>query len=67
MSGRGDNNKSGSAGRGASNQSNQAFGQSENVRKSNHRKPTGGQRSVPDRKKEDASSNRDHSTNKEEK
>ena len=67
MSGRGDNNKRGSAGRGASNQSNQAFGQSDQVRKSNHGEQTGGQRSVPEHKKEDASSNRDHSTHKDKK
>lgn len=39
MSGRGDNNKHGSAGRGASNQSNQPFVQDgQNQPKSNHRK-----------------------------
>ncbi len=43
MPGRGDNNKSGSAGRGASNQSNQPFvADSEKEPKSNHGKKTGG-------------------------
>lgn len=42
MSGRGDNNKAGSAGRGASNQSNQGFGQSADRGKSYHGEQTGG-------------------------
>ena len=42
MSGRGDNNKKGSSGRGSSNQSNQAFGSSEQKGKSNHGEQTGG-------------------------
>src|SRR5215212_11577600 len=42
MSGRGDNNQHGSAGRGAQNQSNQPFtGDSENQRKSDHDKHSG--------------------------
>jgi hypothetical protein len=48
MSGRGDNNKHGSAGRGASNQSNQPFaGDGEKQPKSNHGKKKGGQPSTP--------------------
>lgn len=66
MSGRGDNNKKGSAGRGASNQSNQAFGQSANRGKSNHGEQTGGQRSEPQRKQQDQSSNRNTSTDRKE-
>jgi hypothetical protein len=66
MSGRGDNNKRGSSGRGASNQSNQAFGQSEKVGKSN-RGEQKGQPSKPQHKSEDPSANRDHSTKKEQK
>jgi hypothetical protein len=51
MSGRGDNNKHGSAGRGASNQSNQPFaGDDEKQPKSNHTKSKAGQRSTPRRK-----------------
>jgi hypothetical protein len=66
MSGRGDNNKHGSAGRGSSTQSNQPFGQAAKAPKSNHGEQTGGKRSVPEHKKKDASSNRDHSTHKQE-
>ncbi|HVK97277.1 MAG TPA: hypothetical protein VM368_05635 [Flavisolibacter sp.] len=62
MSGRGDNNKSGSSGRGASNQSNQPFGDAGNRGKSNHRKPTGGKPSKPQSKTQDQSSHRDHHT-----
>lgn len=67
MSGRGDNNKAGSAGRGASNQSNQGFGQTADRGKSYHGEKTGGKPSVPEKKKGDQSSTRDTSLNKEEK
>jgi hypothetical protein len=61
MSGRGDNNKKGSSGRGASNQSSQAFGQAANAGISNHGDQTGGKRSEPEDKKRDQSSNRNQS------
>jgi hypothetical protein len=67
MSGRGDNNKTGSAGRGASNQSNQGFGQSADRGKSYHGKQTGGKPSVPQKKRHEQSSNRNTSLDKEEK
>lgn len=66
MSGRGDNNKKGSSGRGASNQSNQGFKQASNPAKSNHGTQTGGQRSEPMPKKQDQSSNRNTSTDRSE-
>ena len=66
MSGRGDNNKRGSSGRGASNQSNQAFGSSHQRGKSNHGEETGGQRSDPQPKKADQSANRNTSKRGEE-
>ncbi len=59
MSGRGDNNKAGSSGRGSGNQSNQGFVKSDKKGKSNHGESTGGKRSVPEKKKHDQSSNRD--------
>lgn len=63
MSGRGDNNKRGSSGRGASNQSNQPFGSSDQKGKSNHsRQQSGGKPSQPQQKERDQSANRDHST-----
>ena len=60
MSGRGDNNKHGSSGQGASNQSNEGFiADDEAQPKSNHtKKPTGGAPSVPQEKSADPSSNR---------
>jgi len=61
MSGRGDNNKAGSSGRGASNQSNQGFGQADKKGKSYHGDQTGGKPSVPEKKKTDQSSNRNES------
>jgi hypothetical protein len=67
MSGRGDNNKAGSSGRGASNQSNQGFGQSADRGKSYHGRQAGGKPSVPEKKKGDQSSNRNTSLDKEEK
>lgn len=67
MSGRGDNNKAGSAGRGSSNQSNQAFGQAADRGKSNSGEKTGNRRSQPEPKKQDPSSNRNQSVRKENK
>lgn len=65
MSGRGDNNKHGSAGRGASNQSNQPFDEANQQGKSNHNKnATGGKRSEDQPKKQDQSANRNTSTDK---
>ena len=65
MAGRGDNNKAGSAGRGASNQSNQPFGQSEKTSKSNHQKNrSGSERSMEQPKEKDQSANRNQSTEK---
>ena len=67
MSGRGDNNKAGSSGRGASNQSNQPFGQGGDKRKVNHGDQTGDKPSQPQKASKDQSSNRDQSTKKESK
>ena len=62
MSGRGDNNKKGSSGRGASNQSNQPFAGQEKVQKSNHgRQQTGGKRSEPQPSQQDQDTNRNTS------
>lgn len=61
MSGRGDNNKNGSSGRGASNQSNQPFGPADQKGKSNHGKQTGGQASDAQPKKADQLANRNTS------
>jgi hypothetical protein len=66
MSGRGDNNKAGSSGRGAGNQSNQGFGQSADRGKSYHGNQTGGKPSVPQKKTSDQSSDRNTSLDKEE-
>lgn len=63
MSGRGDNNKKGSSGRGASNQSNQAFGSSNQKGKSYHGEQTGGRVSEKQPKKEDQSANRNRDAN----
>lgn len=61
MSGRGDNNKKGSAGRGGSNQSNQGFKDAD-AGKSNHNKHTsGGKPSTQQPKKADQSSDRNRS------
>lgn len=65
MSGRGDNNKKGSSGRGASNQSGQ--GMAPDHAKMNHGKQTGGQPSKPQRSTEDQDSNRNSSTDRERK
>jgi hypothetical protein len=62
MSGRGDNNKKGSSGRGASNQSNQAFSSSDQKGKSYHGEQTGGRASDKQPKKADQSANRNRST-----
>jgi hypothetical protein len=63
MASRGDNNKTGSAGRGASNQSNQGFESAASREKSNYGDQTDGKRSEPERKTKDQSSNRNTSTN----
>ena len=61
MSGRGDNNKNGTSGQGARNQSNQPFisdGQEQQA--SNHRKqPTGGKRSEDQQRSIDPDAHRD--------
>lgn len=62
MSGRGDNNKKGSSGRGASNQSNQAFGSSDQKGKSSHGEQTGGRASERQPKKAEQAANRNRST-----
>ena len=64
---RGDNNKTSSSGRGASNQSNQALGSANDQGKSSHGKLTGGRPSQPDEKKMDSSAQRNQSTRKERK
>lgn len=59
MSGRGDNNKRGSSGRGASNQSNQPFDNASSQKKSNHNKHTAdGKPSEPQPKTKDQSADR---------
>jgi hypothetical protein len=60
MSGRGDNNKHGGSGRGASNQSGQAIDKQSG--KMNHGDQTGGQASQPQPKERDQSSDRNQST-----
>ena len=67
MPGRGDNNKSGSSGQGAGNQSNQGFGQSVDHGKSGHGDKTGGKHSVQNEKSKDQASNRNTSLKKEKK
>ncbi len=62
MSGRGDNNKHGSSGRGGSNQSNQPFtADDEKQRKSNHGKKTGGKPSEKQEKTQSQAANRNQS------
>jgi hypothetical protein len=63
MSGRGDNNKHGTSGRGSSNQSNQPFvADDAKQKKSNHAKEkTGGKPSRPQEKTQDQSSARNMS------
>ncbi len=60
MSGRGDNNKKGTSGQGAGNQSNEGFiADDQHQPKSNHsKKPTGGKPSVPQEKTADQDANR---------
>lgn len=59
MPGRGDNNKKGSAGRGAGNQSSQGFDKTSDQSKSNHNKnAAGGKPSEPQKKQPDQSSDR---------
>lgn len=68
MSGRGDNNKHGTSGRGSSNQSNQPFvADGENQPKSNHGKQTGGKPSEPQEKTQAQSANRNRSLDSERK
>ena len=67
MSGRGDNNKHGSSGRGASKQSNQGFGQAGSDGKEGKGVQTGNRPSVPQEKQQDADSQRNLSTRKERK
>lgn len=67
MAGRGDNNKSGSAGRGASNQSNQPFGQTSDKGKSNKSKSPEGKPSEPQQKEQDQFAKRNRSTDSENK
>lgn len=59
MSGRGDNNKKGSAGRGGSNQSNQGFPNADQGKSHHDKHATGGQRSEPQPKSADQDANRD--------
>ena len=61
MSGRGDNNKKGTSGQGASNQSNQAIGSKEKHPKSNHGKQTGEGASEEQPKTHDQDANRNES------
>ena len=61
MPGRGDNNKKGSSGPGSSNQSNQAFGSSDQKGKSNHGEQTGGRASEKQPKKQNQSADRNQS------
>lgn len=65
MAGRGDNNKNGSSGQGASNQSNQGMKQPASREKSNAGKKTGGTRSEPQKKSADQSASRNTSTDRE--
>jgi hypothetical protein len=64
MSGRGDNNKRGSSGRGSSNQSNQGAA-GDKTTKSNHGKQTGGQPSKPQKKTKDGSVERNMNSDQE--
>ena len=67
MSGRGDNNKRGSSGRGNSNQSNQGFPDADQGKSNHNRKQTGGERSEPHPKSVDPDAHRDqHTATKEE-
>lgn len=62
MPGRSDDNKNGTSGRGASNQSNQPIGQAADRGKSSHGEQTGGKRSIPEKKTRSQSANRNSST-----
>ena len=64
MSGRGDNNKNGTSGQGAANQSGQGMEQSDNREKMNHGKKTGGKPSQQQSQEQDQSSNRNESVKK---
>lgn len=64
MSGRGDNNKNGSSGRGASNQSMQGM-KSGKKERANHGKQTGGQPSNPQKGSRDQSAHRNTSVDRE--
>ena len=66
MSGRSDNNKAGSSGRGG-NQNNQGFGQTVNRGKFDHGERTGEKLSVSEKKKTDQFSDRNTSLDKEKK
>jgi hypothetical protein len=59
MSGRGDNNKKGSSGRGGSNQSNQGFPNADHGKSNHDKHATGGQRSEPQPKSADPDAHRD--------
>ena len=65
MAGRGDNNKKGSSGRGASNQSMQGM-KGGSHEKAAHGKQTGGSPSQPQKPRQDQDSQRNTSTDKEE-
>lgn len=58
---RGNHNKRGTSGQGASNQSSQAFGEAADRGKSNHGEQTGGKRSIPEKKTASQSSHRNSS------
>ncbi len=64
MSGRGDNNKNGTSGSGASNQSGQGLAQTDSREKMNHGKETGGQLSEREEKEPNQESNRNISVDK---
>jgi hypothetical protein len=65
MSGRGDNNKNGSKGRGASNQSKQGMRNGGEQQQTGGGKVTGGERSRPMKKVQDQDTQRNQSTRKE--
>ena len=66
MSGRGDNNKNGTSGQGASKQSTQGLGKKTGEPgKANHGRQTGGTASTPQKGSRDQSSNRDKNTENE--
>ncbi|HYE55665.1 MAG TPA: hypothetical protein VD996_12505 [Chitinophagaceae bacterium] len=59
MSGRGDNNKRGSSGRGGSNQSNQGFPDADHGKSNHNKHASGGKQSEPQPKSADPDANRD--------